>query len=71
MTNEELSAKLDELKTELFFLRFKHETNQLNNPMVINDCKKDIARIKTIIRQRELNITVEPEKASKSKKKAK
>lgn len=74
MTNEELELKLKELKSELFFLRFKHATNQLTNPMVLVNCKKDIARIKTILRQRELNISVEPAntgKVTKAGKKAK
>ena len=52
---EELSAKLVELKAELFNLRFQLAVNQLENPMRINAVKKDIARIKTIIRERELN----------------
>lgn len=74
LTNAELVAKVMELKSELFFLRFKNETNQLSNPMVIAECKKDIARVKTIIRQRELGISQEPTKvvkATKSRKKAK
>jgi ribosomal protein L29 len=72
-TNEELELQLKELKSELFYLRFKHATNQLSNPMVLVNCKKDIARVNTILRQRELNISVEPQKASvkKSAKKAK
>ena len=50
----ELNSKLGELKQELFNLRFNHTTGQLSNPMQINTCKKDIARIKTILREREL-----------------
>lgn len=53
--NEELNVKLGELKQELFNLRFNHATGQLTNPMQINTCKKDIARIKTILKERELN----------------
>ena len=53
---EELSAKLDELKKDLFMLRMQHATNQLDNPMRLNAVKKDIARIKTIIREKETNI---------------
>ena len=49
MTDKELQTKLNELKSELFFLRFKNATNQLTNPM-----RRDIARIKTVIRQREI-----------------
>lgn len=55
MKNEELNVKLGELKLELFNLRFNHATGQLTNPMQINTCKKDIARIKTILKERELN----------------
>ncbi len=56
MTNEELVAKLEELKKELFNLRMSHATNQLTNPLSINACKKDIARVKTVLRERELNV---------------
>lgn len=54
MSKEELVAKLSELRTELFNLRFRHATGQLENPMRLNDVKKDIARVKTILREREL-----------------
>jgi len=54
MTDEELNTKLAELKEELFNLRFRHATGQLENPNVIAAVKKDIARVKTIIREREL-----------------
>ena len=54
MTNEELNSKLKELKEELFNLRFSNATGQLTNPMQINTCKKDIARIKTILTERDL-----------------
>lgn len=50
----ELEAKLRELKEELFNLRFQHATRQLENPMRIRQVKKDYARIKTIICEREL-----------------
>lgn len=70
MSNEELANKLNELKAELFNLRFKHATNQLSNPAVMVECKKDIAKVKTILRQRELGISVEPvKKTRKSAKK--
>ena len=69
MTNEELVLKINELKTELFNLRFKHATNQLSNPMVLADTKKDIARAKTVLRQRELGIVEEPVKAAKKTRK--
>lgn len=58
MTVAELNAKLSELKSELFNLRFQHATNQLDNPLKIAQTKKDIARIKTILRQKELKETV-------------
>ena len=53
---EELTKKLDELKKDLFMLRMQHATNQLDNPLQINTVKKDIARIKTIIREKETNV---------------
>ena len=52
---EELQAKLKDLKQELFNLRFQLAVNQLENPMRISAVKKDIARISTMLRQRELN----------------
>ncbi len=55
MTAEELGTKLVELKSELFNLRFQHAVNQLDNPMRISAVKKDIARVKTIIRENELH----------------
>ena len=58
MSNEELEQKAAELKAELFNLRFQHATNQLDNPRVITDVKRTIARIKTILRERELKQTV-------------
>jgi len=54
MTNEELVSKLDNLKEELFNLRFRHATGQLENPCVLSSVKKDIARVKTEIREREI-----------------
>ncbi len=54
MTDKELQNKLNELKSELFFLRFKNATNQLTNPMQLVETRRDIARVKTVIRQREL-----------------
>ena len=53
LSAEELAKKLDELKKDLFMLRMQHATNQLDNPMRLNAVKKDIARIKTIIRENE------------------
>ena len=50
----ELNDKVVELKKELFNLRFQLATGQLQNTAAIRECKKEIARVKTIIRQREL-----------------
>ena len=49
----DLEAKVNDLKKDLFFLRMQHATNQLDNPVKIAAVKKDIARIKTIIRENE------------------
>lgn len=54
-TSQELDAQLKELKSELFNLRFQNATGQLANPKQISVCKKEIARIQTIIREQELN----------------
>ena len=53
MSAAELEGKLAELKKDLFMLRMQHATNQLDNPLQIAVVKKDIARIKTIIRENE------------------
>ena len=53
---EDLEKKLNELKKDLFMLRMQHATNQLDNPLQIAAVKKDIARIKTIIREKETNV---------------
>lgn len=55
LTVTELEHELRELKAELFNLRFQHATNQLDNPMRIQEVKKSIARIKTILREIELS----------------
>jgi large subunit ribosomal protein L29 len=52
---EEMFRKLDDLKQELFNLRFQHETGQLENPQKMKQAKRDIARVKTVIKQSELN----------------
>ena len=49
---EELIKKLNDLKKDLFMLRMQHATNQLDNPLQIASTKKDIARVKTIIREK-------------------
>ena len=54
MTAAEMTEKLSDLKSELFNLRFQHAINQLDNPLRLNVVKKDIARVKTIIREKEL-----------------
>ncbi len=53
MSVSELEAKLKDLKAELFNLRFQHATKQLDNPMVIASVKKDIARVKTVLHQKQ------------------
>ncbi len=59
LSSADLEKKVVELKTELFNLRFQLATGQLDNPQTIKLVKKDIARIKTIIRERELGIRKE------------
>ena len=54
LTDAELEARLDELKTELFNLRFRHAGGQLDNPLRISLVKKDIARVNTVIRARQI-----------------
>ena len=55
MSTEELDKKIVDLKSELFNLRFQLATGQLENPLRIKNVRKDIARIKTIKRERELS----------------
>ena len=75
MSSPDLEKELGELKSELFKLRFSLATNGLDNPMKIKEVKKDLARIKTVLTQRELNgetveVKAEAEKAeSKEAKK--
>ena len=54
MTDVELNNELSNLKAQLFKLRFQSATNQLDNPLQIKSVRKDIARVKTILREREL-----------------
>jgi len=54
MTDAELSNELKKMKNELFNLRFQHVTGQLENPIKLRDTKKQIAKVKTIIREKEL-----------------
>ena len=53
LSPDELEDKLTGLKKDLFFLRMQHATNQLDNPMRIAQVRKDIARVKTVIRQKQ------------------
>ena len=53
LSAEELNKKLDELKKDLFMLRMQHATNQLDNPLKLAETKRDIARVKTVIREKE------------------
>ncbi len=54
LTDEELNKKVRDYKEELFNLRFQSATGQLDNPMRIRDVRKNIARCKTVLRQREI-----------------
>jgi large subunit ribosomal protein L29 len=54
LSGKELEEKLKELKKDLFFLRMQHATNQLDNPLQIAHVKKDIARVKTVIRRQQI-----------------
>ncbi|MGP1569455.1 MAG: 50S ribosomal protein L29 [Eubacteriales bacterium] len=55
MTEAELEAELRKMKAELFNLRFQHVTGQLENPIKLRDTKRNIARVLTIIREKQLN----------------
>ena len=70
MSSPDLEKELGELKSELFKLRFSLATNGLDNPMKIKEVKKDIAKIKTVLTERELKreepvVAEEPKKAEK------
>ena len=54
LTEVELNTELDNMKKELFNLRFQHVTGQLENPVKLRETKRDIARVKTVIREKEL-----------------
>lgn len=54
LSEQELNVEFLKLKNELFNLRFQHVTGQLENPIKLRDIKKEIARVKTIIREKEL-----------------
>ncbi len=51
---DELGKKLDELKKDLFMLRMQHATNHLDNPIKISNVRRDIARVKTVLREKQL-----------------
>lgn len=55
MSTAQLNEKLASLKKDLFFLRMQHATNQLDNPLKIQETKHDIARVKTMLREKELS----------------
>ncbi len=54
MSEAELNAELLKMKKDLFNLRFQHVTGQLENPILLRETRRDIARVKTIIREKEL-----------------
>jgi large subunit ribosomal protein L29 len=54
MTEAELNLELNKMKNELFNLRFQHVTGQLENPIKMRDVKRNIARVKTVIREKEM-----------------
>lgn len=55
LSSEQLDSKLKELKHELFNLRFQHAINQLDNPHKISEIKHDIARVMTVLREKNAN----------------
>ena len=54
MSVEELNTKLADLKKDLFMLRMQHATNHLDNPIKISNVRRDIARVKTVLREKQL-----------------
>ena len=54
MSEAELNAELNKMKKDLFNLRFQHVTGQLENPILLRETRRDIARVKTIIREKEI-----------------
>ncbi len=68
MSTADLQVELSKLKNQLFNLRFQLAAGQQTNNQSLQACKRDIARVKTIIRQRELNIASEPNTAKKNAK---
>lgn len=75
LTDKELAERLASLKSELFNLRFTHRAGSLENNMSLQACKRNIARVKTVMRQRELGLVTGPvkvddKKSSKTEKKS-
>ena len=70
MSTAELQVQYNSLKEKLFNLRFEHEAGHLQSGKDLSICKKDIARVLNVLRQRELGISAEPVKATKKAKKA-
>ena len=68
-TIEELETKLLEIKKSLFSLKLQKSTGQLENPLKIRNLRKDIAKIKTILREKELKIRTDNKSKQESKKK--
>lgn len=68
MTDKELATKLADLKAELFNLRFSHATGNLTNPLALRKCKRDIAKVKTVMRERELGIAKSSPAIAETKK---
>lgn len=71
LTDKELQDKLVSLKQELFNLRFSHATGSLANPLQLRECKRNIARVKTALKERELNIAKSCPQETKPAKAAK
>lgn len=59
LSTQELEDKIKDLKEELFNLRFQNATNQLDNPSRIVSVKKDIARVKTVLKEKEIGINAD------------
>jgi large subunit ribosomal protein L29 len=55
LTTDEITARIEQLQEELFRLRFRRATMELENPMLLRTIKRDIARLKTVLRERELS----------------
>ncbi len=68
-TREELEAKLAEVKKSLFNLKFQKATGQLENSLRLRNLRKDIARIKTLLREKELSIKTDKENEKKVSRK--